>query len=104
MNKPKITPGEWVFENPVTDTVGQEYLKTREGFVIIARIGAYEFDNISIEETNRNAQLIAAAPDLAEALNDMIEMMEVTGLAWVESKSEIYDKAKAALLKAGYTE
>lgn len=48
-----------------------------------------------------NARLIAAAPDLLEALLGMVEMFELTGnrLFSLNGKPTTYDKAKAAIAK-----
>jgi hypothetical protein len=48
-----------------------------------------------------NARLIAAAPELAEALEAALRLLDETQtLAWSPRQGDIYDAARAALAKA----
>lgn len=63
--------------------------------VVLGGVGAISFDRADIEA---NARLIAAAPDLLEALRDVVDLFE-----WEESDSaqeRAYDAAVAAIGKA----
>lgn len=113
-----FTPGPWVFEyrsgdHPLSDRSGWgcEGLWAVDGGLIlgddIGWDGGYEGPN------EANARLIAAAPELLEALQWFVEnddtyqgdtpMPEHGGLTWNEINAEFIDglnKARAAIAKA----
>ena len=77
------TPGPW--------TVDNQYIHGPDGirFLAVAGDGAGQ----------ANARLIAAAPDLYAALENIIEHRERMGLG----SDHVYDAARAALAKANAT-
>nr|WP_298657228.1 hypothetical protein [uncultured Flavobacterium sp.] len=94
MKAPNYTPAPWV-SKPVTSSV-------------LMKVFSIEAEGIQIgwtpnqsEEAKANAQLIAAAPDLAEALSLILDRLE-TETHSLAIKGTI-NKAKEALIKAGYT-
>ena len=52
------------------------------------------------EATKANAQLIAAAPDLLEALVDLVDAEWMVSNDWGGDRDTVYEKAKAAIAKA----
>lgn len=92
MSNAKHTPGPW------------ELYKHR-GYFGIRRVGAdpHEADIIdrfmdaAVVETEANAKLIAAAPDLAEALKEFLEKFG----PYEDWSGAVFEKARAALAKAG---
>lgn len=92
MSEFKGTPGGWV--------VDEDYdVTTSDGRVVaFTAVGVFEE-----EEILKNAQLIAAAPDLLEALQDV--MAEQSGTEKICGHNGFtctcpYDRAKAAINKA----
>ena len=79
----KHTPGPW--------TVDNQYIHGPDGirFLAVAGDGAGQ----------ANARLIASAPDLYAALENIIEHRERMGLG----SDHVYDAARAALAKANAT-
>jgi hypothetical protein len=81
MSEPKFTPGPWAVnqrkDNPEIWWTG--------GMLIAGIVGCAEFDFA-------NAHLVAAAPDLYESLSEIV--------ALTDRKTDIWDKAHAALAKA----
>lgn len=71
MKNLKHTLGPWIFEGPIQDTTGTCDIITEDK--IVARVTAYEFYNCTISESNANAKLIAAAPELLEALQILLK-------------------------------
>lgn len=81
MTEPKFTPGPWkVIESGVV----------AEGRFVIARIylDPLKEENAAIEESVANAHLIAAAPELYEALETCLLYGAMTGDDWVIFKAE----------------
>lgn len=109
MSKEKFTPGPWFVSEDITRDrdinchyVGDEYIA---GFNIES--GAKEI--VSCEgipgcgdEERSNAHLIAAAPDLYEALSELVEEIgvELKAIVGVFGESREITKARAALAKA----
>jgi hypothetical protein len=93
----KHTPGPWAAElwnNSSTDDIG--WTITRNG----SRVPTSTFDGDEAE-AEANARLIAAAPDLLEALSAMLEQFNyntITGI--VHDESAAIAKARAAIAKA----
>lgn len=74
------TKGPWeVVENPHAICVRTESpSKTKYGASRYAAIGGLDrSDRAQLEEARANARLIAAAPDLLEALKDMVGLVEL---------------------------
>lgn len=87
MNELKITPGPWFLGEPT------EVFADNANLVLsIARCGV-RF-GLTYCEATANARLIAAAPDLYEALEAALECLDMTG------GTEPYDSGMAALAKA----
>lgn len=99
MTKPQHTPGPWLFEDisSATENDGMGYIYgLRSTSDPIAHTGDAVF---TPKENRANAHLIAAAPDLLEALQSMMGfygMDERRG----EVSGVIFDEARAALAKA----
>ena len=107
MNAPKITGGNW--------RVGELYLtKNKEHIPVMGEFATIVLTNpinsIATKEDEANATLIAAAPDLAKALERCISSFESSktggfnGHGNAPENGSSYVLAKQALLKAGYTE
>lgn len=75
--KTKHTKGEWELKTRLEDTSNIANIIGGDGKKIICTLSAYEFRNCSIEETNSNAKLIAAAPELLEALQMIMNNSQV---------------------------
>lgn len=89
------TPGPWsVVEHNHTICVQTEAQnKTKYGASRYAAIGGFDrSDPAQLAEARANAYLIAAAPDLLEALQEMVEI--------AESQGHIVKRARAAIAKA----
>jgi len=81
----KWTPGPWVWSNPTTDgipNVIDPYMCQGDGFV---------------EVSDANAHLIAAAPDLYEALKCWVEEEEGKGRSGTISAYAALAKARGEL-------
>lgn len=104
----KHTPGPWFAEDDDW-TDGEDALITcesREGMVSVAKVegGGSEsgYDSDFSEEQMANAKLIAAAPELLEALQDALYRLDVL----ISNGQEVYldvlarDKSKSAIAKA----
>lgn len=97
----KYTPGPWVVDPAVRQ--GFTVYAPKEGFIVGTQDEEGRYGAI---ESEANARLIAAAPDLLEALCDMLE---VHGVRWEHVRGdssipaswvELSDKARAAIAKA----
>lgn len=110
MSEVKHTPGPWEVEGPMGAEIGlsvvQAGLKTYEWeFIAMAcqstagdeRMGRQRF--ISPEEQEANARLIAAAPELLNALKEILETDFSQESSWDYSEG-IKDVARAAIAKA----
>ena len=97
------TKGPWaVVEHPHAICVRTESpSKTKYGASRYAAIGGFDRnDRAQLEEARANARLIAAAPELLEALTDCVEHMH-----WTQPQGEAaLKKAKAAIAKATRSE
>ena len=87
------TKGEW---KVVANMDGEKTIvRTESGFVAVTKVVR------PIEEIEANAQLIAAAPDTAEALRDLISFLIHDGLTTNNRLVPIINKGTKALKKAG---
>ncbi|EOK5389641.1 hypothetical protein ACM6SQ_004690 [Pseudomonas aeruginosa] len=87
MSKQSYTPGPWDYwsgYNPVDELEAQ--ITTEDGDIVIASY------NRQIPEGEANAKLLAAAPDLLEALVALVECEQTT--------PELWEAARAAIAKA----
>ena len=95
----KHTKGPWaVVEHDHAICIQTESpSKTKYGAYRYAAIGGFDRnDRAQLEEARANARLIAAAPELLEALTDCVEHMH-----WTQPQGEAaLKKAKAAIAKA----
>lgn len=90
MSKQSYTPGPWDYwsgYNPVDELEAQ--ITTEDGDIVIASY------NRQIPEGEANGKLLAAAPDLLEALQACIQ--QITALC---SADDVPDQARAAIAKA----
>lgn len=85
----KHTPGPWGFDSFAL----REEIRA-ENNPLIATVCSVHCD--SPEEMRANAHLIAAAPEILEALEMMLEMSEMSGFG----KAAAEDVARAAIAKA----
>jgi hypothetical protein len=75
MGKTKFTTGTWsVIKNQFSDDL---IIKVQNGkfYKFVANISATECDDE--EELNANARLMASAPELLEALNDLLQWANI---------------------------
>lgn len=68
MSEFKGTPGPWEYAG----SYGQKYIGHRDGFIMMSNYP----HNQKISATERDWKLIAAAPDLLEALNGLLADIE----------------------------
>lgn len=66
MSERKHTPGPWDAYTGIHDETQAAFVARTEDMLVVARIPPYETD-----EAHANAHLIAAAPDLMEALEGL---------------------------------
>ena len=97
----KHTPGPWIVE---ANTMPMRY----SGLIVNSRPNGMDRSPIHIArpvewgtETEANAALIAAAPELAEALRALVGECEDFIRAQGGDNTEAIDKARAALALAG---
>jgi len=79
----KHTPGPWKIVRDASDFI--QGVEVDSGWICDTQFN-------SIPSCEANAKLIAAAPDLLEALQEVIKISDRNHIAW--------DKAKAAIQKA----
>ena len=114
MSAPQFTPGPWFYGDEDEAIVGVEYVQVHAGqygepsFRSVASVEAafnpetgrwHPLD----DETRANANLIAAAPKMYEALDALLDEIDTT-LSWDDEPTASWDdrvaKARAALAKA----
>lgn len=102
MTTPKFTQGPWFITGNMT-----KYIESRIGGGLIqevAAVGPTSADCGYGEQQQASAHLIAAAPELYEALEGMLEVyggeMDVDGLPKHEVELNLIAVARAALSKA----
>lgn len=100
----KHTPGPWVYEidGPAHNDMRHAVLAKSTGLWIAAtyRSGTRAEDDTSLDaddEAKANAKLIAAAPDLKEALRSMLSLVRRNA---PELSGKVLGDAEAALAKA----
>lgn len=92
-NETKFTPGPWFTKREGWSTV---YVEARIDGGMIQEVAACGPTDAGQDQQQANARLIAAAPDLYEALESLVD--EVTNHG--EADGAILDSARAALTKA----
>lgn len=108
----KFTPGPWQWVNPITDEPWDsveepDFLSLRtveefwDGRYKLPKfvLGAEEFRGDTTETDHANAHLIAAAPELYDALNSMLTFYDVDEEPG-EVSGVVHRQAGAALAKA----
>jgi hypothetical protein len=90
----KFTPGPWA----VNPFVAQVDAFGSDGPLAVCQL-LWPTDERSEAETEANGHLISVAPDLYEALKDLLEVCEQDNPRAVEWRSAI-DEARAAIAKA----
>lgn len=91
----KHTPGPW------EASAGDVYAEPTSGFPMkVAAAFAQRGDVVQMEQVAANARLIAAAPELLEALEAAIKWAAPMAEAPVEARPEWFDKCRAAIAKA----
>ena len=89
------TPGPWTWDNPQNCASG---LSGAGGSPVIEDMG---YDGLWIDPSSANARLIAAAPDLLEALTALLDYDEQdAGCVPTHAHLDAQDDARAAILKA----
>lgn len=109
MNKTKFTPGPWTLDDRTTSALA---VNDTDGMIFInahgpvARLSAMHY---GISETRANAKLIAAAPDMFDAIKKALEIKQLwfpAGNFSVEHEGEaqalqsMFNALEAAINKA----
>jgi hypothetical protein len=82
------TPGPWKIGTPPPN--GEQTIGNSQGLMVAVATTGFNVPTLA------NARLIAAAPELLEALESMVEMVEMNGFG----KAYAMDIARAAIEKA----
>lgn len=98
----KFTPGPWSVPHFASDGTSCNcsyiFSDSQSGFGSIAEV-RFGGEDESYEIAKSNARLIADAPDLLEALEQMIDEYGTAGDGWPRNNKVLRD-ARAAILKA----
>lgn len=104
MSAPSFTPGPWIV---LGNSVGGPAIYTADKSNAIADVrtcGGVHVGGPQHPETQANARLIAAAPDLLEALESYVTTMAIAGggdkALFMAAIREADNKARAAIAKA----
>ena len=108
----KHTPGPWTVHNG-TDVFGPHGGDSGDGAkandndgwqVADCAVGltayAGQYVELGSEVRKANARLIAAAPELLEALKEFVEVVRNAGVEWCDGVLDAQDRARAAIAKA----
>jgi hypothetical protein len=82
------TPGPWKIGTPPPN--GEQTIGNSQGLMVAVATTGFNVPTLA------NARLIAAAPELLEALESMVEMVEMNGFG----KAYAMDISRAAIAKA----
>ena len=103
-DKTKHTPGPWRTKREGFSTV---YVEARIDGGLIQEVAACGPTEAGLEQQEANARLIAAAPDLLEALQEMvagdaeaIEEAQALGVPFSENTLAAFRQAHAAIARA----
>src|SRR6185503_8907079 len=105
MSKAMHTPGPWTASNPQEVKVKprtHHIILKGPGLENIALISSWRSVETEAEEAQANAHLIAAAPDLLEALELILEARTQEKHLWnsAPGESPLHDRCRAAIAKA----
>lgn len=106
MSNAKHTPGPWAFSRSDDFGDARFYVAQQDGapytsnYSDVATLIAETVsgERVSIQEAN--ARLIAAAPELLEALQEMVEFFQPNAWGSSTNRSDALAKASAAIAKA----
>jgi hypothetical protein len=98
----QYTPGPWIgagpsFGDPLpryTTSIVTEWEHEDEGYIDICELPFHHHD----DENEANARLIAAAPDLLEALKDIVGFWD--SIVPTDAVNQMHINARAAIAKA----
>lgn len=102
MSTPKFSPGPWHFREGQTSTGQFGYIEAADHNRIVADLPDYKHPSSSDECDEHNGRLIAAAPELYEALSKVVadyELLLGDGITSASAPLQLV-KARAALAKA----
>ena len=86
MNEPKHTPGPWIaFSDEINDHTNVVSIADRTRLVLVLP-GRHKSDP--------DVRLIAAAPDLLEALEEAVKLFVIHDHKWFETAKSVIAKAK----------
>lgn len=100
-NKPQHTAGPWKADN-ADDTFGDHNITKQDGSEGLSAIAAVVSNGRPAEEVQANANLVAAAPDLLEALEIIMDDFRIVPKSALHSPScmATVSNAVAAIAKA----
>ena len=94
------TPAPWQIEWNVAQGGEGHYIKDSQDTGELSRIAAVLFHDDADGETRANARLLAAAPDLLEALIQITCQLERVGDTCEHKDGQFISAARAAIAKA----
>lgn len=97
MKEFKGTKGEWKVEYDNSNYCESYLIETDKEHVCTIDFG---YNDNNLEVVNCNAKLIAAAPDLLEALQMFVDAEQLTGVDHIVLSDKAYVKANKAIEKA----
>jgi|SRR5699024_4431295 len=106
MSETKFTPGPWRLSSQSPRIIQKDCRDTGSdhGFLIASSMGRDDSGFYASEsEADANAHLIAAAPELFEALDTLVSVVGLTAFKYAEQRAvlqEAADQSIAALAKA----
>ena len=96
MSEPKWTPGPWKFQVRFADQFGcQIDIRRSKGKIVFTFVS-----HLQPSSARSTAHLIAAAPDLYEALQRIVKWMDAQGYNALYQDDTALKDARAALAKA----
>ena len=98
MDEAKHTPGPWLTHKEGFSSI---YIESRIGGGMLQEVASCGPTGEGRDQQEANARLIAAAPELLEALKEVVEILdEVLGFGTEPSHGNIAAKARAVIAKA----
>jgi hypothetical protein len=98
MSDTKYTPGPWYFR-PEEPSVEAEHTEHEGFFATVAKCG--DSRTLPPTQMHANARLIASAPELAEALRQILEAHDLFTTEGGFLTNKLAQETRAALRKAG---